>query len=173
MNLGLHYWWWCDAARIELLRRHLSGGKLMTWRFLEQILNPSSLSQRGCWLYCLTLAPQLGVRSKCNVNVWKVFTFWSQQQQRRRIGAAAATAASERREGPLWAARNGWVGPPYLRANIAISCQPCASIYCSRWYVHAAQNEPIMNIFHCRGRGTSEHAETIWDPRGVDQAKAH
>ena len=50
----------------------------------------------------------------------------------RRIGAAAATAASERREGPLWAARNGWVGPPYLRANIAISCQPCASIYCSR-----------------------------------------
>ena len=117
----------------------------------------------------------LGVRSKCNVNVWKVFTFWSQQQQRRRIGAAAvaATAASERREGPLWAARNGWVGPPYLRANIAISCQPCASIYCSRWYVHAAQNEPIMNIFHCRGRGTSEHAETIWDPRGVDQAKAH
>ena len=91
----------------------------------------------------------------------------------RHAAVAESTEVWARREGPLWAARNGWVGPPYLRANIAISCQPCASIYCSRWYVHAAQNEPIMNIFHCRGRGTSEHAETIWDPRGVDQAKAH
>lgn len=97
--------------------------KLMTWRFLEQILNPSSLL-RG---------PSLWVRSKCNVNVWKVFTFCIVRRRpimgcQERVGGA----------------------PPILRgrsskpSNIAISC---SSLVRSRWYVHAAQNEPIMNIF--------------------------
>ena len=62
----------------------------------------------------------------------------------------------------------GW---GYCIANIAISpCQQQPKLT-DMSTLEAAQNEPIMNIFHWEG--TSEHAETIWGPRGVDQAKAH
>ena len=80
--------------------------------------------------------PQLG-SSKCNGNVWKVFTFWKR----------------------LWT--RGW-GPfrRFLGANIAISCLRWR--HASWWYVHAAQNEPIMNIFkpHCQ-------AVRLWNHLGA------
>ena len=57
--------------------------------------------------------PQLGVRSKCNVNVWKVFTFW-------------------RILGPLWAARNWWVG------LVGYSQYSHLTVPAAHWYVHVA-----------------------------------
>ena len=83
----------------------------MTWRFLEQILNPSSLWAPKFWT--VAAAPQLGVRSKCNVNVWKVFTFW-------------------RILGPLWAARNWWVG------LVGYSQYSHLTVPAAHWYVHVA-----------------------------------
>ena len=68
------------------------------------------------------LAPQLGVRSKCNVNVWKVFTFW-------------------RIRGPLWAARNWWVGLLYSQySHLTV---PAAAQ--THWYVHVRSRPKWTN----------------------------